>query len=456
MKADGSVPSVYLHPDFEAALKRTRTESDSTGPLAVRGNVHDDDMVWHLTGIDDRTESRQHVDPTSGTVGVYLGGDRSDSKDVEGVVQGYIDSGRVAVSSTEPFLLISGESPVCEYTLATSNDGIVRVRTPIEPTRLRVDRLFVRVDDDDYPREVLANKRVAVIGLGSGGSAIALALAKTGVRRFVFVDGDRLKEHNVVRHVCGLDDVGRLKTRAVRDHLLARVPDVDVTVYDGSFDRSTAAAHTEFCGLLGDVDLIVACAAEQTTNYSLDAFAEELSIPVIYGGMFEGLRGGIAIRVDPSQSDVSYRDIYRDVVVSEDTPQVSRTDLEGTYQSAEEEDQGSQIGLGLEVEALAHVITRMCLSHLLRGVESPIYDLSEQVYVLANDDLTIGGFRPNRYYQIDPFELTAIPRSEFESTGPASTVTGRAAGDAALLSEENDTSPGVPAREKSRGGNSRS
>jgi molybdopterin-synthase adenylyltransferase len=72
----------------------------------------------------------------------------------------------------------------------------------------------------------------AVFGVGSGGSMAALELVKSGVGQFHLVDRDWLEPPNVIRHVCGIRDLGRWKTRAVRDLLLDRNPDCVVHTHE--------------------------------------------------------------------------------------------------------------------------------------------------------------------------------------------------------------------------------
>ena len=65
--------------------------------------------------------------------------------------------------------------------------------------------------------DILADKRVLIIGLGSGGSPIAVEFAKAGVGQFALADFDRVELHNLSRHICTKNDLGRLKTDAVAD-----------------------------------------------------------------------------------------------------------------------------------------------------------------------------------------------------------------------------------------------
>ncbi|MDP6402603.1 MAG: ThiF family adenylyltransferase [SAR202 cluster bacterium] len=79
-----------------------------------------------------------------------------------------------------------------------------------------------------FDTRLRAPMTVGVIGLGSGGSIGAVELAKSSVGGFILIDFDRLKAHNISRHACGLADVGRFKTRAVRDAILQHNPTASV------------------------------------------------------------------------------------------------------------------------------------------------------------------------------------------------------------------------------------
>jgi hypothetical protein len=141
----------------------------------------------------------------------------------------------------EPSASTPPDSPV--LFLFASQDGETPVQAvffnsgSIDPEPCELD--VVRLEPDVFSRlkgifgtNVLASKVVCVIGVGSGGSTGALELAKSGVGNFILVDFDRLRAHNVSRHVCGLADVGRYKTRAVRDIILQHNPSASVQCHE--------------------------------------------------------------------------------------------------------------------------------------------------------------------------------------------------------------------------------
>jgi ThiF family len=78
-----------------------------------------------------------------------------------------------------------------------------------------------------WPLHDLAGE-VVVVGTGSIGSAIAVALAMYGLRRITLVDNDRLRWHNLVRHQSNRHAVGRYKVDAVADVIRNRWPAAEV------------------------------------------------------------------------------------------------------------------------------------------------------------------------------------------------------------------------------------
>src|SRR5437870_208611 len=95
----------------------------------------------------------------------------------------------------------------------------------------------------------LSNKKVAVVGLGSGGGFVAQALAMSGVGHFILIDDDNIEPTNVFRHVADLRYVGQPKVTAAHDLIMQRNPKAQVEAIVGRL-----ADHV---GKLDGVDLVV-------------------------------------------------------------------------------------------------------------------------------------------------------------------------------------------------------
>ena len=70
--------------------------------------------------------------------------------------------------------------------------------------------------------EGMEHKRVLVIGCGTVGSNVALALASIGVRDFMLVDFDEVGVHNIPSQAFNWDQVGRNKANALHANLCKR------------------------------------------------------------------------------------------------------------------------------------------------------------------------------------------------------------------------------------------
>ena len=108
----------------------------------------------------------------------------------------------------------------------------------------------------------LLQKRVAVVGLGSGGGQVALSLAMSGVGKFVLIDDDRLEDGNVVRHVADRRYIGQAKTEVMRELIYLRNPQAEVETRFGRIEQHMDA--------LKDVDLLVVAVDGEKTKYVLE------------------------------------------------------------------------------------------------------------------------------------------------------------------------------------------
>ena len=82
---------------------------------------------------------------------------------------------------------------------------------------------FERIMIERHTRPVyekLRASRAAIAGLGGLGSNIAVSLTRAGVGELFLVDFDRVDISNLNRQQYDTEDLGRLKTEALRDRLL--------------------------------------------------------------------------------------------------------------------------------------------------------------------------------------------------------------------------------------------
>ena len=99
-----------------------------------------------------------------------------------------------------------------------------------------VEMDFTR-QSDLVPNEIAKATSVSVIGVGAVGSHVLEVLTKVGITNITMYDYDTVERHNVANQGFGLDEVGLLKTEAVRLRLL-RTTGVDVKVVEGKIEES--------------------------------------------------------------------------------------------------------------------------------------------------------------------------------------------------------------------------
>lgn len=243
------------------------------------------------------------------------------------------------------------------------------------------EELFSRINGI-YETSVLSEKKVAIIGLGSGGSPIALELAKQGVQHFLLIDPDRLETANISRHVCGMSDLGRYKTKAVRDQIKNKNPYSEVKTLE---DDITKIAEKE--NLFYDVDLVICCTDNRESKLIINRFCLEHDLVCIYGGAFRRAYGGQVLRTIPYktmcyQCFISYMpDLAQDYEIS-NSRQVERIAYSDTP------DVPIEPGLSTDVAPISTFIVKLAILELLKDcqhtMQSLYEDMTESLYFWFN------------------------------------------------------------------------
>jgi len=137
----------------------------------------------------------------------------------------------------------------------------------------------------------LAQRKVGIVGLGSGGSFVALSLAMSGVGKFVLVDDDTLETTNVVRHAADLRDVGRPKVEAVADLIRQRNPAAEVEVRVGRIEQ-----HLD---VLDNLDILISGVDGEGPKYTMNQESLKRGLVAVYAGVYERGEGGDVVLIRP-------------------------------------------------------------------------------------------------------------------------------------------------------------
>lgn len=138
---------------------------------------------------------------------------------------------------------------------------------------------------------LLSQKRVGVVGLGSGGGFVAQSLAMSGVGHFVLIDDDTLQETNLVRHVADRRYLGQPKVDAVADIIRQRNPQASIITHNGRIEQHLDA--------LDGLDLLIVGVDGEPVKYIINQACLERDLVAIYAGVYEKGEGGDVVIIYP-------------------------------------------------------------------------------------------------------------------------------------------------------------
>jgi sulfur carrier protein ThiS adenylyltransferase len=92
--------------------------------------------------------------------------------------------------------------------------------------------------------------RVGIAGAGGLGSNCAASLARCGVGTLVISDFDRIEEGNLSRQYYFTDQVGMMKTTALKENLARINPEVFVIIYQKKLDRENIPVIFSGCDVI--------------------------------------------------------------------------------------------------------------------------------------------------------------------------------------------------------------
>jgi molybdopterin/thiamine biosynthesis adenylyltransferase len=150
----------------------------------------------------------------------------------------------------------------------------------------RVERL---IGSDNLSR--LKQKKVGIVGLGSGGGFVALSLAMSGVGKFVLVDDDLIETNNIVRHVADIRYLGRPKAEVVAELIRYRNPEAEVEIRHGRIEQNLDA--------LDGLDILASGVDGEGPKYTLNEACLKRNLTAVYAGVYERGEGGDVVVIRP-------------------------------------------------------------------------------------------------------------------------------------------------------------
>jgi molybdopterin/thiamine biosynthesis adenylyltransferase len=208
--------------------------------------------------------------------------------------------------------------------------------------------------------ERLSAKHLAIIGCGSGGSALADMAARSGVGRLTLVDPEPLVTANVGRHMLDRRDLGKPKAEALREKLLAVNPQCKVEAHQARFNPGLfhevvlPPVHFDSCNKgfelsgpplqyvgsgttiqpnpNGRPDLVASCADSYACESLINAYSLQENLPAVYGGCWGEASVGEILYVVPGKTPCyeCYAGFRRDVEIPADARKYTDPDFDST------------------------------------------------------------------------------------------------------------------------------
>jgi sulfur carrier protein ThiS adenylyltransferase len=146
--------------------------------------------------------------------------------------------------------------------------------------------------DQSAVRARLAEASVGIVGLGGLGSNAAMMLVRSGVRRLVLADFDRVEESNLNRQLYFADQLGRPKSEALAETLRRIEPGVELTLVTERITRENIA------DVYAGVDVLVEAVDVADTKAMIVGAAAELlpGTPLVWAMGLAGCASANAIR----------------------------------------------------------------------------------------------------------------------------------------------------------------
>ena len=225
----------------------------------------------------------------------------------------------------------------------------------------------------------LAHKRVLIIGLGSGGAPIAVELAKAGIGNFVLVDFDRVELHNLSRHICTINDLGRLKTDAVADAILGKNPYANIIKHPIDINDNLDILNKE----IKDADIVMVCTDNNTSRYRISEKLVENETVGIFGRAVTRAEGGDVFIYRPGQA--CYFCLLGTDWFNPENEEI--TDFEAAkrsgqipaYVSITDAAAFVQVGLSSDIEPITNMMVKLALVELSKGTNSGLKTLEDEL-----------------------------------------------------------------------------
>ena len=223
--------------------------------------------------------------------------------------------------------------------------------------------------------EVCASEKIAVVGLGSGGSRVAEELARFNVGWIGLIDkpGEFLEPHNIIRHVLGHSCLNQIKTKAMKHRLHDINPNCEVETFELDVVKDETLKD-----ILAGCTQILLCTDNEPSKHVVNCLSVELQIPLIFAGVFDGGVGGEVGRTKPGSACYACIAHYLNRHINLEEPPEQQIDYSNPDHSTP-----STAALNIDIAQIALLQARVSLLTILAKTD-PSQDLPGNYILFGN------------------------------------------------------------------------
>jgi molybdopterin/thiamine biosynthesis adenylyltransferase len=296
-----------------------------------------------------------------------------------------------------------------EIIIIRTKDGVKSQTTDAHAVRIKPYdeqvRLFSRNSGLLESAQML-NKRALIIGCGAVGSFIALQLARSGVGKFVLCDTDTLEIHNICRHQCGFDDLGRYKVDAIRDKILNINPKAEIVTFKDPIQR---IPKDVLLPLLGSDSVVIGAGDNRdSSRYACDSLAIPTSASFVAACCWTRAFAGEVIYWTSEKGLPCYNCALGDLV---DSPEEIEREMSRINYFANDADEASlsfEPGIAVDIDFVSIVAVKIILDLLNKNTSDytprVINHLSQLTWICNTNERKIGGEKAGIFSR--PLQIT--------------------------------------------------
>jgi molybdopterin/thiamine biosynthesis adenylyltransferase len=222
--------------------------------------------------------------------------------------------------------------------------------------------------------DLLDHSSVFQVGGGSGGAPIPIELAKCGVGRFELMDHDRLEVGNIWRHIGGLRDVGRFKTRFLAEAIRQKNPYAEVQT---SEEKLTWGNEDLVRQIVRRIDLVISAVDDPDAMAILNKVCVEENKTLIIAGAFRRAYGGQILVVKPGVTPC-YECFKRCLPQKAQDREISSTEQADRI-AYSDRPVPIEPGLANDIAPVSSMAVKLALQELIKGKPTSLRSLDEDL-----------------------------------------------------------------------------